>query len=84
MLPTILSGTTPSRKWQSKEGAFKMIATLSETVPEALQALLPDIVPVVRGAGWGGQGVPAQVAAISVMLRTMINLAVPVAHGTAM
>ncbi|KXZ51764.1 hypothetical protein GPECTOR_11g208 [Gonium pectorale] len=46
-LPTLLSGTSPSRKWQTKEGAFKVIATLCETAPDAVQAALPDIVPVV-------------------------------------
>ncbi|KAG2490532.1 hypothetical protein HYH03_010927 [Edaphochlamys debaryana] len=46
-LPAILAGTAPSRKWQSKEGAFKMISTLCETAPDAVQASLPDIVPVV-------------------------------------
>ncbi|PNH03367.1 [NU+] prion formation protein 1 [Tetrabaena socialis] len=47
VLPAILAGTSPSRKWQSKEGAFKIIATLCETAPDAVQAGLPDIVPVV-------------------------------------
>ncbi|GLC54208.1 hypothetical protein PLESTB_000835000 [Pleodorina starrii] len=46
-LPSILSGTSPSRKWQTKEGAFKIICTLCETAPDAVQAALPDIVPVV-------------------------------------
>ncbi|GFR42452.1 hypothetical protein Agub_g3359 [Astrephomene gubernaculifera] len=46
-LPAILAATSPSRKWQCKEGAFKMIATLCETAPDAVQAALPDIVPVV-------------------------------------
>ncbi|GIL45196.1 hypothetical protein Vafri_2513 [Volvox africanus] len=46
-LPAILAGTSPSRKWQSKEGAFKIISTLCETAPEAVQAALTDIVPVV-------------------------------------
>ncbi len=63
-LPHIIRGTSPSRKWQSKEGAFKMIATLTESAPEAVAEALPELVPVVRGlgcgVGWGRAGVTAQ------------------------
>lgn len=47
-MPAILSGASPAKKWQCKEGAFKIISTLCETAPDAVQAALPDIVPVVR------------------------------------
>ncbi|KAG2423269.1 hypothetical protein HXX76_015419 [Chlamydomonas incerta] len=46
-MPAILSGASPTKKWQCKEGAFKIISTLCETAPDAVQAALPDIVPVV-------------------------------------
>ncbi|KAG2447603.1 hypothetical protein HYH02_007524 [Chlamydomonas schloesseri] len=47
VMPAILSGASPAKKWQCKEGAFKIISTLCETAPDAVQAALPDIVPVV-------------------------------------
>jgi hypothetical protein len=36
---------------QVKEGSFKVVQTLCDTAPEAVQAALPDIVPMVRLSG---------------------------------
>eukprot|EP00201_Polytomella_parva_P021393 CAMPEP_0175048820 /NCGR_PEP_ID=MMETSP0052_2-20121109/6407_1 /TAXON_ID=51329 ORGANISM="Polytomella parva, Strain SAG 63-3" /NCGR_SAMPLE_ID=MMETSP0052_2 /ASSEMBLY_ACC=CAM_ASM_000194 /LENGTH=1151 /DNA_ID=CAMNT_0016312937 /DNA_START=110 /DNA_END=3568 /DNA_ORIENTATION=+ len=47
IMPCLLSAAIPSRRWQTKEGAYKILTLLTETCPDAIRDLLPEIVPMV-------------------------------------
>jgi elongation factor 3 len=63
----LLDGMAKERAWQTKEGSLKLLKKLAGSAKAAVQAALPDIVPVgseclvdareqVRFLGWGGRG----------------------------
>lgn len=51
VLPALFDGLTLNKKWQTKEGALKFIASLSKHAVQ-VQNNLKDIVPIVSDAMW--------------------------------
>lgn len=47
--PAVLleQGLSPSLKWQTREGAFKLLTGLAASAPTAVGAHLPDLVPII-------------------------------------
>lgn len=47
LLPALFAHTDAARKWQTREGALRMLAAVAETAPRQVAACLPAIVPLV-------------------------------------
>jgi hypothetical protein len=45
--PVIFDACEESKKWQTKEGALKLLAALAAAAPAQVSACLPTIVPLV-------------------------------------
>jgi elongation factor 3 len=47
LLPLLFDAMQSKNKWQTKEGALRLLANLNKTAPKQLRQALPDIVPEV-------------------------------------